>query len=560
MQERIDEAIDYCDARGIPARIVNLKPRQGGSSSYFVAKAYHKCRTTAGDGAILGDDGNTTEKLMRMWTRYRENDAMEGYWGNRPRTSAGMDFTHGASLTLETANDPRAGQGGTFNFLIASEVASYRSSGHSTGEDVFSSIAGCVPKLPGTLIVLESTAQGMVGIFYNTYQGAVTLEELKGGKRGNGYIKFFTPWFSFEDYQFDGKDGRLALTDWQRQNILDTLDDREKELITQFGAEVITPEKLAFRRETIAAPDCGGDPDKFDREYPSDDVSCFRATGSAFFDMPGLTWQERVITPLAPLIQPGDITVQGDAAFWRPRLDRGGEYQIIEPPIENESYLIAVDWCVGKQAAGSKRERDTNSIAVWRAERLDPTTQRIRLAQCVAMTRDEDRSSTDIAIQRVLALHRLYGNCIVVPEINNKDNICGQLLAAGVKNIWTQRQGADGAMPGMGRTEEVMGFLTGDTAAGTGTRRQILANMLKLTREQVFICTFKPILHQMKQFILNSRGKAEAAPGEHDDHVLQTAIALFCLPAATLYRKPGQMAANQRARQGVEIPLHPMGL
>lgn len=559
MQQRIDEAIQWCDDHGLPARLINLKPRQGGSSSVFVGAAYHRARATNCQAAILGDDKNTTDKLLRMWKHYAENDAMSPYWGNAPKNPhqpSWLEFSHGSTLTLETANDPRAGQGATLQVLIASEVASYRSSGHSTGEDVFSSIAGCVPRLPKTLIALESTAQGMTGIFYSTYQGAVTFEQFKAGSRGNGYIKFFTPWFDFHDYTFDGQEGRQGITAWDKQQILESLDDEERGLINLFGQERITPERLAWRRQTIAGPDCGGDMDKFNREYPKDDITAFRSTSGAFFDIDGLAWQEVQITPASMDPMYGDIVLHNSRA---PQFLKGvgqqGTVRIWEQPDDGESYVMSVDFCVGRQSAGSSRELDTHSVMVFRAGRLDPVTRRVSLPRLVAACREDDRSDTDIVLQRILALHRLYGDCIVVPEVNNSGNIVQQMQAIGITNIWSKPTGA-GGVHGQGKTSHVLGFLT-----NVNTRRQILDNMARFVREQAWICSCPALLTQMKAFVRNTDGKPEAAPGYHDDHVMAAAIGLAHLDCATPYKSHrGQSDIAKRDWRSRASNCHPLGL
>src|SRR4029078_7551034 len=66
--------------------------------------------------------------------------------------------------------------------------------------DVLNSVFNCVPQNePGTMKVLESTANGPVGIFPETWEGAVEFEDLKKGNRGNGYIRVFAPWYVFPD-------------------------------------------------------------------------------------------------------------------------------------------------------------------------------------------------------------------------------------------------------------------------------------------------------------------------------------------------------------------------
>ena len=105
------------------------------------------------------------------------------------------------------------------------------------------------------------------------------------------------------------------------------------------------------------------------------------------------------------------------------------------------------------------------------------------------------------------------------------------MIAAGVKNMLSSGLvGADGAMPGTKKTTEVFGHLTTE-----GIRRQLLAEMQEMTLQQKWICTFNVILQQMSVFILNKKGRAEAAPTEHDDFVLGVGIGLFYLPHATKY-------------------------
>ena len=44
------------------------------------------------------------------------------------------------------------------------------------------------------------------------------------------------------------------------------------------------------------------------------------------------------------------------------------------------------------------------------------------------------------------------------------------------------------------------------------------------------------VLKEMRVFVVNEKGKPEAAPGHHDDHVLAAAIALYNLDAAVKFK------------------------
>src|SRR5690606_27776411 len=109
-------------------------------------------------------------------------------------------FANGSELMTETANDPRAGASGTFQALVCTEVAHWPNTGIRSAQKTLAAVMSCVPNKPDTLIILESTANGMQGAYYDTYQKAVTFEEFKAGKRGNGFIKIFYAWWEHPEY------------------------------------------------------------------------------------------------------------------------------------------------------------------------------------------------------------------------------------------------------------------------------------------------------------------------------------------------------------------------
>lgn len=272
-------------------------------------------------------------------------------------------------------------------------------------------------------------------------------------------------------------------------------------------------------------------------EHPSTLQECFEApTQGAFFDEEGLKWQESQAVALESQWQFGEIVMQGGRVpFFQPRDRRFATVQILEMPQDGESYLLCADFCGQRMATGATGERDTNAYMVIKAARMDRESRVMHHAQVVAMCLADDREGTPETVRRIVALHKLYGNCMTVPEINNKDNICGQLEAAGCNNIWTQRTGSDGARPGHGQTELVKGWLTSGTRDGGGTRKQMLEYLREQIRERAIIISSGPILKQLQNFIINKKGKPEAAPGTHDDWVLSLGIGVFTLNAATPY-------------------------
>lgn len=268
---------------------------------------------------------------------------------------------------------------------------------------------------------------------------------------------------------------------------------------------------------------------------------------SAFFDTAGIAYQTNTAISLEPYIEWGEVTENEGtkAVFWRATPEAQAIFRMWGRPDPKESYLIAADSRVGRQALGATGALDSHSYSVWRAGRTCRETGRVYLPMRVMMCKIPDQCGTVEMIRRVRLMHLFYGGCMVVPEINNKDDLALRMQAAGIGRIWTQRAGEDGAMPGTTRKQEILGWCTTGTTGGT--RKQILDNMQELVLQQGFIGSCRTFAHQMSVFVRNEKGIPAAAEGEHDDTVMETAIALFCLPSATPYVPIGQQAA---AKQG----------
>lgn len=308
-------------------------------------------------------------------------------------------------------------------------------------------------------------------------------------------------------------------------------------------------------------------------QFPTVIAECLHTGyGKPYFDADSLQWMKEKITPLQAggNILYGEVVIQGDvknydarSAVFRVRDPKVAWIRVLEYPEPGRHYSIFADCCVGKQAEGSDdAKRDAHSYGVIRDEYVDEAGS-LHLKQIIAMCLPNDQCPTTEFIRRIVALSIYYGDCQVVPEINNKDDIAPRLIAAGVRNMYRQgRVGADDAPPGTKRTEEVFGWLTrggGEHGAG-GTRKQMLDHMLEETLQCRWICTFPEVLHQMGTFILNHHGRSEAAPGEHDDHVMGPGIGLFTIGGATKFKGKEQVVRDRWVSAWNEEHFDPTGL
>jgi hypothetical protein len=192
---------------------------------------------------------------------------------------------------VETAGDPNAGRGLTVQNLHCSEVARWRGDARAT-------LAGLLATMPATggEVVLESTAQGAHGCFYEEWMGA----------EANGWVRHFFPWWWEASYK--------------REPGEDAASEEERALVETHG---LTREQIAFRRRLqrqfgVLAR----------QEYPENADDCFLASGHCVFDVEAIERRLRE----APM--PVEYR-------W------GGTLQIWLRPLAGREYLLAVDTAGG---------------------------------------------------------------------------------------------------------------------------------------------------------------------------------------------------------------------
>jgi hypothetical protein len=520
LQDRLEAALEQQQADKVPMRTLACKVRQDGSSRFHMCRAYWMGRNHPIEVAVIADDKNTTPRLLNMWEVAHQQDRFGDHrWGNTAAcVGFPRKFSHGTTLFEETANDPRAGQGGTPQVLISSETAHYRSSGKSTGETVFQSIANSVPDLPGTWMALESTANGKQGVYYKTYLKAVTLAQWQNGLRGNGFIKCFSAWFENRDY-----DDTHRTTEREAGEIMATLTEREVSLIERYGPQNITPGRLGWRRRKLAEPHFSGDEEKFDQEYPHSMDSAFVSSGTQVFDHAGLEVMATQVNtgagPQTGKIENGVFVQTGLMEAW---------LRLWEVPIPGCSYLLHADFMEGEQSAGD-RKQDCHAVGVIRAAYVDPSGG-MHKARLVAAIKPECRVNIDVLIGWIADVHRMYGECLVVPEVNSAFGVIALLNAAGAHNLWTRTESEEQRRIGEGKQLRKRGWLTTEPL-----REQIIANLQRYVREREIEIGCPRLLEELQNFITKANGRKEAAGGHHDDWVMSFAIGVQCLPAATRF-------------------------
>lgn len=197
-------------------RVLILKGRQQGCSTYVGARYYHKTTRFKGKATfILSHQANTTDKLFGMTERFYEHTPEplrpDTKVANRRELSfASLD----SSYCIGTAGNEDVGRGGTVQYFHGSEVAFWKNT-----DGIVKGVLQSVPDLPGTEIILESTANGMGNLFHQKCMDA--MEE------DSEYELVFIPWFWQDEYRKDLPYSFLPTQEEAELQELFKLDDKQ---------------------------------------------------------------------------------------------------------------------------------------------------------------------------------------------------------------------------------------------------------------------------------------------------------------------------------------------
>lgn len=273
-------------------RALVLKGRQQGISTYIGGRYYWRASHSKGVRVfILTHEQDATNNLFGMVERYHS------HCPNLVKPSTGA--ANAKELSFEalesgyavgTAGAKAVGRSQTVQLFHGSEVAFW-----PNAKTHFAGVVQAIPGLPGTEIVLESTANGLGGEFHERWQQA---------ESGQGdYEAIFIPWFWDPGYRRD------VPAEFR-------LDEEEQ---TYADAHQLSLEQMVWRRAKIAELK---DPLLFKQEYPATADEAFQLTGHDSFikSEAVLAARKAACEGIGPLVVGADPARFGDDRFslaWR---------------------------------------------------------------------------------------------------------------------------------------------------------------------------------------------------------------------------------------------------
>lgn len=489
---------------GKPVRLIILKARQLGFSTLTEGLIFHACATRRNVNAlIVAHREDATANLFRMSKLFydelpapvkpmlRASNAQELVFENPSKLRSEREARPGlrSRIRCATAGGRGIGRSDTLQCVHLSEYA-FWPDGADGKASTLAGILQAVPSLPGTMVVIESTANGFED-FKERWDAAVAGE--------NDFEPVFFAWFENPDYSMPVVPG----TEW-------TPEERDIKAAYQ-----LTDGQLQWRRWCIAN-NCGGSLDMFRQEYPASPGEAFLHSGTGVFD------NEQIVLRLERLPGPAG---RGEFADGEWTQSETGAITLYELPEEGVPYVL------GGDTAGEGSDYFTAIV-------IDNVSGRIA-------AKLRQKYSEPEYVRQIDALGRFYNDALVAIETNFSTYPVMKLQEMEYPNQYS-REREDTYTRQMRKS---YGFRT-----DRQSRPRAIANLVEVFSSHPEWFTDRELLEEMLTFCYNEDHRPEALAGKHDDLVMGAAITYAVrhqqrMTVLTEPEKPREKLIDQMKRQ-----------
>ena len=189
-----------------------------------------------------------------------------------------------------------------------------------------------------------------------------------------------------------------------------------------------------------------------------------------------------------------------------------------EAPEHSREYLIACDPNTCEQAEGTNSRDNTACVVLRKGYTSSTGIEYKDMVVACLHWKGGVKWDSDILSERIVALSKFYGGCMIVVESNNFGGAVIKDLQKLNANLW-RRTKIDDINPN--KQVRIYGFLTTQR-----TREHWVQAVTIAIRDQSFICRYLPAVNEFATFIVLESGRSEAQQGCHDDWVSAIGIGL----------------------------------
>lgn len=527
---------------GLPIRLILLKARQwGGSTTVQLYMAWLQFFHKKGlNSLIIAHQGTASNEIKDMFDLMIKKHPVEFlhklgevYSENEPKLvgvgKSGSTYRvpqRDCKIKVGTAERPNGCRGGAYSLVHLSEVGLWKKTDGKSPEDIVRSACSGILARPYTMIVMESTADG-VGTYFDAEYTAAADPTVK-----SQFEALFISWFQIEHYSrpFDSAEELRAFAKWlwENRNNAYTPSNREESgrylwSLWEKGATLEAIHWYIYERAgkndfaVMAA------------EFPSDDVEAFVHAGTMVFD-------KYLVKQFEPYCRKpkfvGEVYADADEgeealSNLRFREDRQGLLSIWAMPEKFDDYEVTDRYLTVVDVGGRSNKADWSVIVVFdRLSMIDGSEPPSVVAQWYGHC-DIDRLAW-----RAAQIAAFYNDSLLVIESNTLETHDKERQVEGgdqsqyilnqisdiYPNLYARKQSEDEIREGAPRK---YGFHT-----NVATKPMIISTLVKVIRERLYIERDKRCLDEYDTYERKPNGAYGAIVGKHDDLLMTRAIGL----------------------------------
>ena len=534
-QRKLIKRLEKMRKAGKPIRLILLKARQwGGSTAIQIYMAWLQLVHEVGlNSLIIAHQGTGSDEIKDMFDRMIKSYPVEmlhelgdAYAPNEPKMvgvgKSGNIFRvpqRNCKIKIGTAERPNSCRGGDYNLVHLSEVALWKETDGKKPEDIVRSACSGILLRPYTMIVYESTPNGVGNFFHKEYLAA---------KKGlSQFEAMFVAWFEIEQYELpfenEAEKYEFAKKLFANRRNEEIKSDREEPCtylwrLLEKGA---TLEAIHWYVSERSKYTNHGD---MASEYPSDDIEAFTYSGRKVFsseDVEQFRPACRAPRWIGEIYGSAD---EGEKAIEGLRFKKEAEgrlfmwHDVERSDIEEvtDRYLVVVDVCKGH----TKNADFADILVIDRLFMMDGEPP-------VVAAEWHGHIDMDKLAWKATQVAAYYNNALLVIESNTLEtnNTKGEaeyiltlIHEVYGRQLYARKQSAEDIRQGLPKK---YGYHTNPL-----TKKVVIYNLKVVIRERLYIEREEACLDEYLTYVETENNVFEAMEGYHDDRLMTRAIGM----------------------------------
>lgn len=534
-QRKLIKQLEKMRKAGKPIRLILLKARQwGGSTAIQIYMAWLQLVHEVGlNSLIIAHQGTGSDEIKDMFDRMIKSYPVEmlhelgdAYAPNEPKMvgvgKSGNIFRvpqRNCKIKIGTAERPNSCRGGDYNLVHLSEVALWKETDGKKPEDIVRSACSGILLRPYTMIVYESTPNGVGNFFHKEYLAA---------KKGlSQFEAMFVAWFEIEQYELpfenEAEKYEFAKKLFANRRNEEIKSDREEPgtYLWRLWEKGATLEAIHWYVSERSKYTNHGD---MASEYPSDDIEAFTYSGRKVFSSEDVEQfrpacrAPRWIGEIYGSADEGEKAIEG----LRFKKEADGRlfmwHDVERSDIEEvtDRYLVVVDVCKGH----TKNADFADILVIDRLFMMDGEPP-------VVAAEWHGHIDMDKLAWKATQVAAYYNNALLVIESNTLEtnNTKGEaeyiltlIHEVYGRQLYARKQSAEDIRQGLPKK---YGYHTNPL-----TKKVVIYNLKVVIRERLYIEREEACLDEYLTYVETENNVFEAMEGYHDDRLMTRAIGM----------------------------------